>query len=60
MYGDVSQFQFDYLRHEYNRFETRGGRKFNFVMVDEVDSMLIDDSANIAKINSKISGMDEL
>jgi preprotein translocase subunit SecA len=48
------------LRDSYNGFNTRNGREFSYVIVDEVDSMLIDDSSKIAKISSNIEGMDKL
>jgi preprotein translocase subunit SecA len=60
VYGEISQFQFDYLRDTYNQYGTRKDRKLSHVIVDEVDSMLIDDSSKIAKISSNIAGMDKL
>ncbi|CAD8109129.1 unnamed protein product [Paramecium sonneborni] len=58
VYGDVSQFQFDYLRDNYLKMQTLRGRSQDFVIVDEVDSMLIDESSKIARLSSQISGLD--
>ncbi len=62
VYGDVSNFQFDVLRHDYSGLNTRGDCKFEntYTIVDEVDSMLIDDSSRIAMLAETMPGMDEL
>ena len=60
VYGDVSQFQFDTLRDEYSGLKTLGERKKELVIVDEVDSMLIDDSSKIAQLSSSMPGMEHL
>jgi len=60
VYGEISQFQFDILRDEYSLLDTRTGRKCEVAILDEVDSMLIDDSSNIARLSSTIAGMDLL
>ncbi|CAF4670608.1 unnamed protein product, partial [Rotaria sp. Silwood2] len=60
VYGEVAQFQFDTLRTEYAQLNTLGDRKFNIAIVDEVDSMLIDDSSKIARLATTIAGMDQL
>ena len=60
VYGDVSNFQYDYLRHEYELFGTRGDRKFGVIIADEVDSMLIDEGSKIAMISSGIPGSEYL
>jgi hypothetical protein len=39
---------------------TLSGRKCEVAIVDEVDSMLIDDSSKIARLSSTIAGMDQL
>ncbi len=43
IYGDASQFQFDYLRDEFGGLQTLGNRKGTLLLVDEVDSVLIDE-----------------
>ncbi|KAA0195743.1 hypothetical protein HAZT_HAZT003726 [Hyalella azteca] len=58
VYGEMSQFQFDILRDNYSKLNTLGGRKFGVAIVDEVDSMLIDDSSKIARLSSTVPGID--
>lgn len=62
VYGDASTYQHDYLRHSYNLLNTRGDRKFEntFAIVDEVDSMMLDEKDKIAKIASHSPGMEYL
>ncbi|CAF4986969.1 unnamed protein product [Rotaria sp. Silwood1] len=60
VYGEVAQFQFDMLRTEYSQLNTLAGRQCQVALVDEVDSMLIDDSSKIAKLATTIPGMDQL
>lgn len=60
VYGEVSQFQFDRLRDEYSCLGTLADRNKRRIVaiVDEVDSMLIDDSSKIARLSSAAAGMD--
>ncbi|CAF1267992.1 unnamed protein product, partial [Didymodactylos carnosus] len=58
VYGEVSQFQFDTLRDQYSMLGTLGNQKCEIAIVDEVDSMLIDDSSKIARLSSTAAGMD--
>ncbi|CAF1419452.1 unnamed protein product, partial [Rotaria sordida] len=60
VYGEATQFQFDILRTEYAELNTLGNRKFEVAIIDEVDSMLIDDSSKIARLATTMSGMDQL
>lgn len=60
VYGDTSQFQFDALRHDYSSLGTRGTREYGFAIVDEVDSMFVDDSSKLARLSSTLPGMDLL
>lgn len=60
VYGDGSQFQFDTLRDEYSGLKTLSDRKCDVAIIDEVDSMLIDDGAKIARLASSVAGMDQL
>ncbi|CAF3935562.1 unnamed protein product, partial [Didymodactylos carnosus] len=60
VYGEAAQFQFDTLRTEYAQLNTLGGRTCEVAIVDEVDSILIDDSSKIARLTTTISGMDQL
>lgn len=52
VYGEVSQFQFDILRDNYSKLGTLGERKCDLAIIDEVDSMLIDDSSKNARLSS--------
>ena len=54
VYGEASQYLFDSLRNEYSSLGTLGDRKYQVAIVDEVDSMLIDDSSKIARLSSTI------
>jgi len=64
VYGSISNFQFDLLRHEHQGLETRGKednqRRFDTVIVDEVDSMLIDNGGHLAKLSGPLPGMEYL
>ena len=60
VYGDANHFEFDLLRHEYKKEDTRGTREFETVIVDEVDSMLIDESSKLASLGSFKPMMSEL
>ncbi len=60
IYGDVSSYQFDLLKDEYKNYNTRNNRPFGVCIVDEVDSMLIDEGSKIAKLSSNISGNEYL
>jgi hypothetical protein len=60
VYGDVSNYQFDLLKTEYKKYGTRGDRPFGIAIVDEVDSMLVDEGGKIAKLSSPIFGMEYL
>eukprot|EP00340_Litonotus_pictus_P012012 CAMPEP_0170539870 /NCGR_PEP_ID=MMETSP0209-20121228/104269_1 /TAXON_ID=665100 ORGANISM="Litonotus pictus, Strain P1" /NCGR_SAMPLE_ID=MMETSP0209 /ASSEMBLY_ACC=CAM_ASM_000301 /LENGTH=664 /DNA_ID=CAMNT_0010842049 /DNA_START=3652 /DNA_END=5643 /DNA_ORIENTATION=+ len=60
VYGSVDNFQFDILRDEYSLLKTRAGRTFGYVIIDEVDSMMIDDGAKIARLSNSIPSMEFL
>ena len=38
VYGDIDNFEFDWLRHHYSKLNTRGKRKCEAVIIDEVDN----------------------
>ena len=59
VYGDVGNFQFDLL-NDYKYPGLRCGRIFDIVIVDEVDSMFIDESSKIAMISSHLPGSEYL
>ena len=62
VYGDALNFQADTLREEYKLLGTKGGRDFanSIAIIDEVDSMLIDDSGRIAKLATPSPSMEYL
>ena len=67
VYGNSSQFQFDLLRHEFSLLNTRTldkqkgmSRRFDAVIIDEVDSMLIDDNNTLARLADQLPGMEWL
>ena len=47
IYSDLNTFQFDKLRHDYSQLGTRGERGFGTIILDEVDSSLIDEANKI-------------
>ncbi|KAL4473568.1 hypothetical protein ABPG74_022432 [Tetrahymena malaccensis] len=60
VYGEAAQYQFDTLRDQYSLLGTLANRKNEVAIVDEVDSMLIDDNSKIARLSSTIPGIDQL
>lgn len=62
VYGSIGSFQFDYLKDYFLKEETRAGRRFDdsIVILDEVDSMLIDNGRHIAKLAAPFAGMESL
>ena len=57
VYGDTRDFQFDALRTEYLGLGTRGDRPYECVVLDEVDSIYIDDAEKLTVLSSPIAGM---
>ncbi|BES99166.1 SecA DEAD-like domain [Nesidiocoris tenuis] len=60
VYGSIGNFQFDYLKDSFLNLNTRGGRQFDCIVLDEVDSMIIDNATHIAKLSEPLPGMDSL
>ena len=60
VYGDVGNFQYDFLYDDFKQLGIRCGREFGVVIVDEVDSMLIDESAKIAMVSNHLPGSEYL
>ncbi|KAJ3651316.1 hypothetical protein Zmor_017366 [Zophobas morio] len=60
LYGSICSFQFDFLTDSCQGTNMRQDRGFGQVILDEVDSMLIDNGAHIAKLASPYPGMESL
>ncbi len=60
VYGDITDFEGDLLRHEFNRSNTKGDRGFGAVIVDEVDSMCIDNLGSSTRLGSHFAGLEYL
>lgn len=62
VYGNITNFQFDYLRDSFEDSGTRNNRGFEKVSVilDEVDNMLVDNGGSIAKLSTPFPGMEAL
>ncbi|KAJ3645482.1 hypothetical protein Zmor_023132 [Zophobas morio] len=58
LYGTISNFQFDYLKDSFEGYTIRRNRPFGQVILDEVDSMLVDNGGHIAKLASPFPGME--
>ena len=59
-YGAVSDFQFDHLHDVFYGRQTRAGRPFGLLIVDECDYSMLDNAAHIAKLAAPLPGMDAL
>ena len=60
VYGDVATFQGDWLKTVHKDLGTFGNRKIDSIIVDEVDSMLIDGSNKLVKLSSPLIGAEYL
>jgi preprotein translocase subunit SecA len=62
IYSDIGNFQFDYLRHEFDELNTKGNRYFDktYAIIDEFDSILIDECNNTAMLAESVPGMNSL
>ena len=60
VYGSPGTFQGDLLRHEFELQNTRGDRKYDIVIIDEVDNMLIDDARHITMLSGPMPGFEYL
>ncbi|EFA05253.1 uncharacterized protein LOC103313326 [Tribolium castaneum] len=60
LYGSIASFQFDYLRESFEGLNVRNDRRFGLVILDEVDSLLVDNGGHIAKIATPYPGMESL
>ena len=60
VYGDISNFQGDHLRHHYEQYNTRGKRPYEKVIIDEVDNMLLDNASHTTMLSKKFWGFEHL
>ena len=60
IYGDTHHFQADYLKDNYLMQKTRNNREFDVIIVDEIDSMFIDEYAKSTLLASDKPYMDKL
>ena len=60
VYGTPHSFQVDILFEEYKRRGTRNNRPYEVLIVDEVDSMFVDQKGNQTLLSQKYPGFSEL
>ncbi|XP_046489758.1 uncharacterized protein [Neodiprion pinetum] len=60
VFGDLSSFQRDYLQDRFYGQNILGDRNFENVIVDEVDSMLLDKGNNMLYLSHDLAGLDKL
>ena len=60
VYGTIGHFMGDILRSEFLGQNIRGSRKFDVIIVDEVDSLLYDNRFQTVKLSEGLPMMDHL
>lgn len=60
VYGDLSNFQRDYLLDKFYNKNVLGNRRFKNIIVDEVDSLLLDKGNNMLYLSHDIPELDTL
>lgn len=60
IYGDISSFQRDVLLDRFYNKDILGSRKRETIIIDEVDSMLLDKGNNTLYLSHEIAGLEKL
>ncbi|KAG1937935.1 preprotein translocase subunit SecA [Pimephales promelas] len=60
VYGTTDGFAGDFLRQRFHRKDVRPERKFECVIVDEVDSLMLDKGPEVVYLNSRMPLMEQL
>ncbi|KAL6723220.1 hypothetical protein Aduo_018248 [Ancylostoma duodenale] len=60
VYGDITRFERDHLLHNFYKRNILGSRTRCNVIVDEVDSMLLDNGSNMLYLSHNIPGLELL
>ncbi|XP_043085154.1 protein translocase subunit SecA-like [Puntigrus tetrazona] len=60
VYGTTESFEGDFLRQRFHRRDVRPNRKFQCVIVDEVDSLMLDKGLEVVYLNSNMPIMESL
>ena len=60
LYGDVFTNEGDILRDVYEKTNIRNGRKFKFIIIDEVDNLSLDNLSSKTQLVSSFPGKEFL
>ena len=60
VFGTITNFQFDYLRHQVLLLKTKGQRYTSTVIIDQADNVVIDNAAHTARLSDSIAGFGTL
>lgn len=60
VYGTTESFAGDWLRQRFQRENVRPQRQFQYVIVDEVDSLMLDKGLEVVYLNSEMPVMEHL
>ncbi|XP_060887638.1 protein translocase subunit SecA-like [Labrus mixtus] len=60
VYGTVEDFAGDWLRHNFQRKDIFGQRKFECAIVDEVDSLMLDKGLHVVYLSSEMPALQHL